>query len=66
MYHCKAVRRGAPNRFIVGDMPFGSYEESPEIALRNAMRFVKEVNADCCVQVVWFVTDERSRRVSTQ
>lgn len=26
IYHCKAVRRGAPNRFIVGDMPFGSYE----------------------------------------
>jgi 3-methyl-2-oxobutanoate hydroxymethyltransferase len=26
IYHCRAVRRGAPNRFIVGDMPFGSYE----------------------------------------
>ena len=44
IYHCKAVRRGAPNRFIVGDMPFGSYEESPGFALHNAMRFIKEVH----------------------
>jgi 3-methyl-2-oxobutanoate hydroxymethyltransferase len=51
IYHCKAVRRGAPNRFIVGDMPFGSYEESPEFALKNAMRFVKEVG--WTVIIVW-------------
>ena len=44
--HCKAVRRGAPNSFIVGDMPFGSYEINSEEALRNAYRFIKEGNMD--------------------
>jgi len=41
-----AVRRGAPNKFIVGDMPKGSYEVSDEDAVRNAMRFVKESGCD--------------------
>ena len=38
----KAVRRGAPETFCVGDMPQGSYEVSNEEAVRNALRFVKE------------------------
>ena len=42
----KAARRGAPNTFIVGDMPQGSYEVSTEEAIRNAMRFVKEAGCD--------------------
>lgn len=42
----KAVRRGAPNTFIVGDMPQASYEISDEEAIRNAMRFVKEAGCD--------------------
>ena len=42
----KAVRRGAPNTFIIGDMPQGSYEATPEDAVRNAMRFVKEAGVD--------------------
>ena len=42
----KAVRRGAPNTFIVGDMPQGSYEVSKEDAVRSAMRLVKEGGAD--------------------
>ena len=46
LHHCKAVRRGAPTRFIVGDMPFGSYETSPEEALKNAYRFIKESGVD--------------------
>lgn len=41
-----AVRRGAPNTFIVGDMPQGSYEVSDEEAVRNAMRFIKESGCD--------------------
>ena len=45
--HCKAVRRGAPNTFIVGDMPFMSYQVSNEEAIRNAGRFVKEADCDC-------------------
>ena len=42
IHHCKAVRRGAPNKFIVADMPFGSYEVSEEQALMNAFRLIKE------------------------
>ena len=40
------MRRGAPETFIVGDMPQGSYEISNEEAIRNAMRFVKEAGCD--------------------
>ena len=44
--HCRAVRRGAPNTMIVGDMPFGSYQISVEEALRNAIRFIKKGDCD--------------------
>ncbi|HOK49161.1 MAG: 3-methyl-2-oxobutanoate hydroxymethyltransferase [Sedimentibacter sp.] len=44
--HCKAVRRGAPNTFIVGDMPFGSYHTTDADAVANAVRFLKEANCD--------------------
>jgi 3-methyl-2-oxobutanoate hydroxymethyltransferase len=37
------VARGAKRALIVGDMPFGSYEVTAELALTNAFRFVKEV-----------------------
>merc|ERR1712217_177299 len=43
---CCAVRRGAPNTFIVGDMPFMSYQESDEIAVMNAGRYIKEADCD--------------------
>lgn len=42
----KAARKGAPNTFIVGDMPQGSYEISDEIAVENALRFIKESECD--------------------
>ena len=42
----QSVRRGAPNTFIIGDMPQGSYEVSCEEAVRNALRFVKEAGCD--------------------
>ena len=44
--HCEAVRRGAPNTFVVGDMPLGSYQVSDEEAARNAIRFVKDAGVD--------------------
>jgi 3-methyl-2-oxobutanoate hydroxymethyltransferase len=44
--HCKAVRRGAPDVFVVGDMPFGSYHTTDADAVANAVRFVKEANMD--------------------
>lgn len=46
IYHCEAVRRAAPNTFIIGDMPFGSYQISIEEAVANAIRFHKEANVD--------------------
>ncbi len=40
--HGQAVVRGAEKALVVVDMPFGSFEESPEVAFRNAARVVKE------------------------
>ena len=44
--HTQAVRRGAPNTFIVGDMPYMSYQPSVETAIRNAGRFMAEAGCD--------------------
>jgi 3-methyl-2-oxobutanoate hydroxymethyltransferase len=41
-----AVRRGLKTPLLVGDMPFGSYEESNERAVANAQRFIKEAGCD--------------------
>ena len=41
LHHARAVARGAPNQLLVGDMPFGSYHESTEQAVRNAAAFLK-------------------------
>ncbi len=46
IWHCEAVRRGARNTFIIGDMPFLSYQVSVEDAVRNAGRFYKEAHVD--------------------
>ena len=47
IYHTKAVRRGAPNTLVVADMPFMSYQISPERALESAGQIIKESGADC-------------------
>ena len=44
--HTQAVRRGAPNTFVVGDMPYMSYQPSVETAIRNAGRFMAEAGCD--------------------
>ena len=44
--HAGAVRRGAPNCFVIGDMPFMSYQQSVEKAVENAGRFLKEAGCD--------------------
>ncbi|MHC1761514.1 MAG: 3-methyl-2-oxobutanoate hydroxymethyltransferase [Negativicutes bacterium] len=46
LYHVRIVRRGAPNTFVVGDMPFLSYQVSKKEAIRNAGRLLK-AGADC-------------------
>jgi 3-methyl-2-oxobutanoate hydroxymethyltransferase len=42
IYHCRLVSRAAVRALVVGDMPFGSYQASPEDAVRSAIRMVKE------------------------
>ncbi len=44
--HSQAVRRGAPTAFLVGDMPYMSYQPSVESAIRNAGRFMAEAACD--------------------
>ena len=46
IHHCKAVRRGAKYAFLVGDMPFMSYNVCIEEAIVNAGRFMKEAGCD--------------------
>ena len=44
--HTAAVRKGAPNVFLIGDMPYMSYQVSVEEAIRNAGRFMAECGCD--------------------
>eukprot|EP00808_Paulinella_micropora_P032182 g28553.t1 len=46
LYHCQSVSRGASRPLLVGDMPFGSYENNKEVAYDNAVRFIKEGGVD--------------------
>lgn len=47
VHHIRPVVKGAPNTFIVGDMPFGSYNVSKEQAIMNGNRLIKETGCDC-------------------
>ena len=42
----RAVRRGLRTPLMIGDLPFGSYEGSSELAIENAQRYVKEAGCD--------------------
>ncbi len=46
IHHCKAVARGAKYALLIGDMPFMSYQTSPDDAVRNAGRFLQEAGMD--------------------
>ena len=39
--HCEAVKRGSQNQFLIGDMPYMSYQPSNEIAVMNAGEFIR-------------------------
>ena len=44
--HASAVRRGAPTAFVVGDMPYMTYQPGNELAVLNAGRFMAEAGCD--------------------
>ena len=44
--HTQAVRRGSPNAWLIGDMPYMTYQPSVESAIRNAGRFMAEASCD--------------------
>ena len=46
IYHTKAVKKGAPNKWIIADMPFLSYQISMEKAIESAGRLFKESGCD--------------------
>ncbi len=46
LHHVAAVRRGSPNALVIADMPFGSFQVSPEKAVANGIRFMKEGGCD--------------------
>jgi 3-methyl-2-oxobutanoate hydroxymethyltransferase len=47
IHHIRPVVKGAPNTFVVGDMPFGSYQTGPEQAIESACRMLMETHCDC-------------------
>jgi 3-methyl-2-oxobutanoate hydroxymethyltransferase len=57
--HSQAVRRGAPGTYVIGDMPFLSYQKNIDEAVNNGGRFYKEASADA-------VKLEGGRRVISQ
>jgi 3-methyl-2-oxobutanoate hydroxymethyltransferase len=47
VYHTRMVARGAARAMVVGDLPFGSYQGSPDQAVASAIRLVKDGGAHC-------------------
>ncbi|MCB1172993.1 MAG: 3-methyl-2-oxobutanoate hydroxymethyltransferase [Leptospiraceae bacterium] len=45
-YHCRMVRRGAPDKFIIGDLPFGSFQVNADEAVRSGLALMKAAAVD--------------------
>ncbi|MBI3251781.1 MAG: 3-methyl-2-oxobutanoate hydroxymethyltransferase [Candidatus Omnitrophica bacterium] len=52
IHHAKAVRRGAPKSFVIGDLPLKGIERGPRQALQSSKRFMKEAKCDA-VKIEW-------------
>jgi 3-methyl-2-oxobutanoate hydroxymethyltransferase len=46
IHHCKAVSRGIHKTFVIGDLPFGTYEATTEDAVKSSLRLMKEGKVD--------------------
>ena len=46
LHHTRAVSRGAPHSLVVGDLPFGTYQDGPSQAFASAVRMLKEGGAN--------------------
>jgi len=53
LHHAKAVTRGVKRAFVIGDMPYESYQINPQESAANARRFIKEAACDA-VKLEWF------------
>lgn len=62
--HAEAVRRGARNTFVIGDMPFLSYQVSDADAVRNAGRFFQEAGVDAVKLEGGFHVCDRVRAIN--
>lgn len=53
IHHAKAVTRAVKHAFVIGDMPYESYQVNPGESVKNALRFIEEAKCDA-VKLEWF------------
>jgi 3-methyl-2-oxobutanoate hydroxymethyltransferase len=49
LHHCRAVSRAVKSAFLVGDLPMGSYEISPEQAIKSSIRLIQKGRVQVCI-----------------
>lgn len=54
LHHCRAVARGCKAPFLVADLPYGSYEASPDDAVRVSLKFLKEGNVEVIMNARYY------------